>query len=96
MINIKTGPLIKKYAAIYLHRLDYDMDEAERDVCNWINDYVNTPEGLDKEPTEKERLDAIKAYIQWRVEDSVTGRIKKRLKEAKCLQQVSAQPAEQK
>ena len=48
------------------------------EVLQWVMDYCNGPwpKGMEVEPTEKERLESIKKYIEWRLENSLTERVK--------------------
>jgi hypothetical protein len=76
----EAGPLMKEYADCY--------GCEANDVVAWVNDYVNGPwpESLKEniEPTEKERLEAIKGYIEAMVNDSVSRRVKRSIKERKA------------
>lgn len=63
-MNITTGPILKRYSDVF------DITEAE--VLDWVNKYVNEPEKHFPayEPTEKERLESIKRYIDWRLSNT--------------------------
>lgn len=70
-MNITKGPMLERYARM----IDAGIDE----VLEWVNNYVNKPGLLEmQEPTEAERLDSIKCYILWSLENSTTERIKAR------------------
>lgn len=81
MIKITAGDDIKRYAAIYVQQLDFDIDEAIDAVVEWVSSYVNGPwpEGMQVEATERERLDSIKGYIKAMINCSTYGRIKQSL-----------------
>lgn len=75
-MNITKGPMLERYARM----IDEDIDV----VLEWVNNYVNKP-GLIaiQESTESERLDSIKCYILFSLENSLTEQIKRnKLKEA--------------
>lgn len=72
MIRItEPGPMMKEYASCY--------GCDAHDVLQWVLDYVNNPkpEWKQVEPTEKERLESIKGYIEAMVMDSVSRRVKR-------------------
>lgn len=79
-MRISKGPMLEKYARMIGEEIDV--------IIEWVNNYVNLPGVLPmQESTEKERLDSIKCYILWSLENSTTERIKadierKRLKAA--------------
>ena len=80
MIRIQeAGPLMKEYAACF--------GCDERDVLQWVLGYCNGPweEPLKSniEQTEKERLESIKGYIEAMVQDSLSRKIKREMKEKK-------------
>ena len=81
MIAIRKGPMLEKFA----HMVGDDQDS----IVAWVNSYVNSPadwEWLSErglyESTEKERLASIKAYIEWRLENSLTAKIKREIANA--------------
>lgn len=79
MLVLKTpGPLMKEYAACY--------GCEEKEVLQLVLDYTNGPwpDGMKVEATEKERLESIKAYIESMVNDSLSRRIKREMKERKA------------
>lgn len=80
MIKISEGPLLRKFADCFIGQLDYDRDEAMNEVITWVSNYVNGPwteaQKLIIEPTERERLESIKKYIDWRISTSVTAKAK--------------------
>lgn len=68
-MNITEGPMIRNFASI--------RDIPVKEVMIWVNSYVNHPELFDKtEETAAERANSIKKYITFRVENSLTARIK--------------------
>lgn len=69
-MKISTGEKIKRFAALC------DIDEEE--ILDWVNCYVNYPQGNFPafEKTEEERFKSIAAYINWRIENSTWARIK--------------------
>lgn len=79
MIRINKGPLMQEYADCFGCEVE--------DVRSWVDWYVNNPDPKwqQVEPTEKERLDSIKGYIQAMVNDSVTRRIKASISAQKAL-----------
>lgn len=69
-MNINEGPMIRKFAAM--------RDIPVKEVLFWANSYVNSPELFQNtEETTQERADSIKKYITYRVENSLTERIKR-------------------
>lgn len=79
MLNIKEpGPLMKEYASCY--------GCEAKDVLQWVLDYVNGPwpDGMKVEDSEGERLESIKGYIEAMVNDSLSRKIKREMKEQKC------------
>ena len=71
-MNITQGPMLERFAAI--------IDTKPSEVVEWVNQYVNHPElATDPEPTEKERFESIKAYIQRRIASSSDARIRQSL-----------------
>lgn len=78
MIKISKGPLLEKFANCFISEMDFDRDEAMTEVINWVSQYVNGPWSETQKPvieaTERERFESIKAYIKFRVENSVTER----------------------
>jgi len=76
-MNITKGPMLEKYARM----IGAEIGE----ILEWVNNYVNKPGLLPmQEATEKDRLDSIKCYILWSLENSSTERIKASI-EAKRL-----------
>jgi len=76
LIKLKSGPLIEKYAHIYGCEI--------KDVLEWMNDYINHPEKYNApEPTEKDRADSIKGYVEAMIKCSTYGRIKQALDQIK-------------
>ena len=68
-MNIKQGPMLENFARI--------IDAKPSEVVEWVNQYVNKPElATNPEPTEKERFESIKAYIQRRIASSSDDRIR--------------------
>lgn len=68
-MNIRPGPMINKFAA----QIDTNVSE----VLKWANSYVNEPDlFVQTEKTAEERAQSIKKYIIFRVENSVTARIR--------------------
>jgi hypothetical protein len=71
-MKISSGPMLQRYATVFGMPIEQ--------VVEWVNGYVNTPAEyaplVKYEPTEKERFESIKAYIQWRLDNSTDGRIK--------------------
>ena len=71
-MNITQGPMLENFARI--------IDAKPSEVVEWVNQYVNKPElATNPEPTEKERFDSIKAYIQVRIASSSDSRIRQSL-----------------
>ena len=71
-MNITQGPMLERFAAI--------IDVKPSEVVEWVNQYVNHPElATTSEPTEKERFESIKAYIQGRIASSSDSRIRQSL-----------------
>ena len=71
-MNITQGPMLERFAAI--------IDTKPSEVVEWVNAYVNHPElATNPEPTEKERFESIKAYIQKRISSSSDSRIRQSL-----------------
>ena len=71
-MNITQGPMLERFAAI--------IDTKPSEVVEWVNAYVNHPElATNPEPTEKERFESIKAYIQKRISSSSDSRIRQTL-----------------
>jgi hypothetical protein len=68
-MKITFGPKLSRFSEVF----GWTRDE----VLLWVNGYVNSPEenfiGV-FERTEQERLAAIGAYIDWRIESSTHGR----------------------
>lgn len=73
----QAGPVMKEYAACF--------GCEEKDVIAWVNQYVNGPWTKEQavEPTEKERLESIKGYIEAMVQASLSRKIKREMKEKK-------------
>jgi hypothetical protein len=78
----EAGPLMKQFSDIFgctVYHPGGVKDYSE--VLDWVNAYCNGPwpDSLipHLEPTYKERLESIKAYIKWRVDESMTERVKK-------------------
>ena len=68
-MNITQGPMLERFAGI--------IDVKPSEVVEWVNQYVNHPElATTSEPTEKERFESIKAYIQGRIASSSDARIR--------------------
>lgn len=73
-MNISEGPMIRKFALM--------RDIPIKEVMFWVNSYVNSPElFVATEKTAQERAESIKKYITFRVENSLTERIKRRIQE---------------
>ena len=71
-MNITQGPMLERFAAL--------IDTKPSEVVEWVNQYVNHPElATNPEPTEKERFESIKAYIQVRIASSSDSRIRQSL-----------------
>ncbi len=69
-MNIKEGPMIRKFAA----QIDTNVPE----VLEWANNYVNQPNlFVETEDTAEKRAESIKKYITFRVENSLKERIKR-------------------
>lgn len=69
-MNIKEGPMIRKFAT----QIDTNVPE----VLEWANNYVNQPNlFVETEDTAEKRAESIKKYITFRVENSITERIKR-------------------
>lgn len=69
-MNIKEGPMIRKFAA--------QIDTNVTEVLEWANNYVNQPNlFVETEDTAEKRAESIKKYITFRVENSITERIKR-------------------
>ena len=75
---VEPGPLMIEFAACY--------GCEEKEVLQWVLDYCNGPwpESLipHLEKTEKERLESIKKYIDWRLENSLSRKIKAEMRAA--------------
>lgn len=72
-MKISASPLIKKYCDCF----GVEIHEA----LAWINAYVNAPEPVESvdvmtEPDERDRLESMRRYIQWMVDNSVTARVR--------------------
>ncbi len=68
-MKITKGPMLEEFANTF------EIDIAE--VLDWVNSYVNNPEMFPHaEATERERLESIKRYITWRLENSINARIR--------------------
>ena len=77
-MNITKGPMLEKFAKL----IDVDIDE----VVEWVNTYVNHPElATNPEPTEKERFESIKAYIQRRISNASDTRIRQSIEQGRRL-----------
>lgn len=76
-MKITRGATLEKYARIYGLEIGA--------VVEWVNDYVNHPEKCVTPPenTEKERFESIKCYIQGRINESSTEKIKQSIERAK-------------
>lgn len=76
-MNIKEGPAIRQFAAM--------IDVKPKEVVDWVNLYVNNPEEFDckTEETVEGRLESIKGYINFRLENSVNARIRKQIEASK-------------
>ena len=71
-MNITQGPMLENFARI--------IDAKPSEVVEWVNQYVNKPElATNPEPTEKERFESIKAYIQVRIASSSDSLIRQSL-----------------
>ena len=71
-MNITQGPMLERFAGI--------IDSKPSEVVEWVNQYVNHPElATTSEPTEKERFESIKAYIQGRIASSSDSHIRQSL-----------------
>lgn len=85
MINVKPGPMLKRFVVTFLRELDYDEDEAMDDLVASALAYVNGPwpDALKPflEASEAERWESYKQYIKNRLDGSVAGRIKAQLAE---------------
>lgn len=69
-MNIKEGPMIRKFAT--------QIDTNVQEVLEWANNYVNQPNlFVETEDTAEKRAESIKKYITFRVENSLTERIKR-------------------
>lgn len=69
-MNIKEGPMIRKFAT----QIDTNVPE----VLEWANNYVNQPNlFVETEDTAEKMAESIKKYITFRVENSLTERIKR-------------------
>lgn len=67
-MNITKGPMLEKFAKL--------IDEEIDVVLEWVNNYVNVPGLLEmQESTEKDRLESIKCYILWSLDNSTQARI---------------------
>jgi len=84
LLAITPGPVVKQFSDIagcttYLKGGVRDYTE----VVDWANQYINGPWPDDLVPhleaTAEERRDSVKRYIKWRVDESMTSRIKKTL-----------------
>lgn len=83
MIRIsEPGPMMKEYAACF--------GCTPEEVLQWVLYYCNDadPQGT-KEPTDKERLESIKGYIEAMVHDSMSRRIKREVAEEKKLKEAA-------
>ena len=68
-MNITQGPMLENFALI--------IDAKPSEVVEWVNQYVNKPElATNPEPTEKERFESIKSYIQRRIASASDTRIR--------------------
>lgn len=68
-MKITKGPMLERFAQTF----EIDLEE----VIDWVNAYVNNPELFQNaEKTERERLESIKKYITWRMENSINARIR--------------------
>lgn len=68
-MNITQGPMLERFAKI--------IDVKPSEVVEWVNQYVNHPElATNPEPTEKERFESIKAFIQRYIANSSDERIR--------------------
>ena len=77
-MNITQGPMLERFARI----IDTEIEE----VVEWVNQYVNHPElATNPEPTEKERFESIKAYIQRRIENSSNARIRRSIEQGRRM-----------
>ena len=77
-MNITKGPMLENFARI--------IDTKPSEVVEWVNQYVNHPElATNPEPTEKERFESIKAYIQRRIENSSNSRIRRSIEQGRRL-----------
>lgn len=77
-MNITKGPMLEKFAKL----IDTEVEE----VVEWVNQYVNHPElATNPEPTEKERFESIKAYIQRRIENSSDARIRRSIEQGRRM-----------
>lgn len=69
-MNITKGQMLEKYARM--------IGEDINVILEWVNNYVNCPGLLPmQEASEAERLDSIKCYILFSLDQSVTERIKR-------------------
>lgn len=77
-MNITRGPMLETFAKL----IDTEIEE----VVEWVNSYVNHPElATNPEPTEKERFESIKAYIQRRIENSSDARIRRSIEQGRRM-----------
>lgn len=77
-MKISRGPVLDRFAEL----IDTSVDE----VVEWVNCYVNHPDmATNPEPTEKDRLASIKAYIEMRISESSNQRIKASIAHAQRL-----------
>ena len=94
MIKINPGPSLRDFVVTFLTELDFDEDEAMDDLIAHVSQYVNGPWTETQmtfiEPTERERLESMKKYITWRLENSTAGRIKTQLKESKHVTETAS------
>lgn len=72
-MKISASPLVRRYCDCY----GVDIKEA----LSWINEYVNAPDPAEivsnlTESDEKARLESMRKYIQWMVDNSVTARVR--------------------
>lgn len=79
------GPAIEAFARLI------DEEDVEA-IVDWVNGYINGPWSEERmkllEATEEDRAASIKGYIKWRIESSVTYRIKQDIKARKAKEGV--------
>lgn len=85
-MNIKPGPLMWEYAAVFGIVDEFGNPDVDEIAC-WVSRYVNGPwdEVLHPylEPTERERLESIRTYIEGELnERSIALRIRRERREA--------------